>query len=66
VSELETLERYIERLSTSDLKKFRAWFAEFDARAWDTQLEADSKSGKLDALIAEARTEHAAGKSREL
>jgi hypothetical protein len=49
-----------------ELKKFRAWFAEFDARAWDAQIEADSKAGKLDALVAEALAEHEAGETREL
>ncbi|MGH8521983.1 MAG: hypothetical protein ACREU9_11315, partial [Gammaproteobacteria bacterium] len=66
LSELETLEKNIERLSPDDLKKFRAWFAEFDARVWDAQIEADSKVGKLDSLVAEALAEHAAGKSREV
>lgn len=65
MSELETLERNIEKLSATDLKEFRAWFAEFDARAWDMQIEADSKGGKLDALVSEALSEHAAGKTRE-
>lgn len=55
MSELETVEKNIERLSSDDLKKFRAWFAEFDARIWDAQIEADSKAGKLDALVAGAR-----------
>jgi hypothetical protein len=66
VSELEQLARHIERLSPEDLKKFRVWFAEFDACAWDAQIEADSRAGKLDSLVAEARAEHEAGKTREL
>lgn len=66
MSELEKLAEHIEKLSREELKKFRAWFAEFDARAWDAQIEADSKTGKLDALVAEARAEHKAGKTREL
>jgi hypothetical protein len=66
MSDVEQLERQVERLSFDDLAKFRAWFIEFDARAWDKQIEADLKAGKLDGLIAEALAEHAAGKSREL
>jgi uncharacterized protein YfaT (DUF1175 family) len=66
VSELEQLAKHIEKLSPEDLKKFRAWFVEFDARAWDEQIEADSRAGKLDSLVAEARAEHKAGKTREL
>jgi hypothetical protein len=66
MSELEKLAARIEKLSPEELKKFRAWFAEFDARLWDAQIEADSKAGKLDALTAQALAEHKAGKSREL
>lgn len=66
MSELDKLAERIEKLSPEELKKFRAWFTEFDARLWDAQIEADSKSGKLDALAAEALAEHKAGKSREL
>ena len=66
MSELEKLEEHIEKLSPEELKKFRAWFNEFDAHAWDVQIEADSKAGKLDALVAEALAEHRVGKTRTL
>jgi hypothetical protein len=41
-------------------------FVEFDARVWDSQIEADSRAGKLDALVEEARAEYEAGKTRPL
>ena len=63
--ELEKLAERIEKLSPEELKKFRAWFAEFDARLWDTKIEADAKAGKLDGLVAEALAEYKAGKTRE-
>jgi len=66
MSELEKLAERIEKLSPEELKKFRVWFAEFDARLWDAQIEADAKAGKLDGLVSEALTEHRAGKTREL
>jgi len=50
----------------SKLAKFRAWFIEFDARAWDRQIEADQRAGKFDQLVAEANVEYKAGKAREL
>jgi uncharacterized membrane protein len=53
-------------LSTSELRKFRQWFDEFDARAWDRQIERDARSGKLDALAAQALIDFRAGKCREL
>ncbi|NCP34178.1 MAG: hypothetical protein GW867_29605 [Armatimonadetes bacterium] len=53
-------------LSASELRKFRQWFDEFDARAWDRQIERDARSGKLDALAAQALVDFHAGKCREL
>jgi hypothetical protein len=66
MSELEQLEQQVLNLPPKVLAQFRAWFLEFDARAWDRQIEADLKEGKLDTLIAEARAEFKAGKAREL
>jgi len=66
MSEIEQLEQRIEKLSPEDLAIFRAWFLEFDARAWDAQIEADAKAGKLDGLINEALADYRAGKAREL
>jgi hypothetical protein len=66
VSEVEQVERQIEKLSAVELAKFRAWFLEFDARVWDAQIEADLKAGKLQGLIAEALADYKAGKVREL
>jgi len=66
MSEVEQLEQRIESLSPEDLAKLRAWFTEFDARAWDEQIEADARAGKLDSVIAEALADYKAGKAREL
>ncbi|MEH2125381.1 hypothetical protein [Nostoc sp.] len=41
-------------LSPEDLAAFRAWFAEFDAAAWDKQIEKDVAAGRLDALAEKA------------
>jgi len=66
MSELDQLEQRIQKLSPDELAKFRAWFIEFDHLIWDKQIEADSKAGKLDGLIAEARADYKAGKAREI
>jgi hypothetical protein len=66
MTNLEKLEKHVRALTPEELRKFRAWFAEFDARAWDEQIEADSKAGKLDALASEARAEHKVRKTREI
>jgi hypothetical protein len=65
MSKLEALEKRVSGLSAEELAEFRRWFAEFDAAAWDRQIDRDAKVGKLDALADEALRDHAAGKSTE-
>jgi hypothetical protein len=52
--DVKALEEAVQALSPSALAEFRRWFIEFDAAAWDRQIEADVSSGKLDVLLAEA------------
>jgi hypothetical protein len=66
MTKIETIERQIQELSDEDLAKFREWFAEFDAEAWDRQFEADVNAGKLDALAEKALRQHAEGKTTKL
>ena len=56
----------VKRLPKKDLARFRKWFAEYDAAAWDRQLEADANSGRLDTLIREAQRDHLAGRTKAL
>ena len=42
------------------------WFAELQADQWDEQIERDAKAGKLDKVIAEAKTAHNAGRTTAL
>jgi len=65
MSKLEALERRVSALTAEELAEFRRWFAEFDAAAWDRQIERDVKAGKLDTLADEALRDHAGGKSTE-
>jgi len=65
MSDVETLERAVEQLSSVDLAAFRRWFLEFDAAAWDSQIEADARADKLESLAREALAEYTAGKARE-
>jgi hypothetical protein len=51
---IQELEKAVQALSTAELAQFRAWFAEFDADAWDRQIEEDAAAGRLDQLAAEA------------
>ncbi len=66
MSNIEAIEQAIQSLPPVDLAKFRSWFTEFDAKAWDAQIEADAATGKLDALATEALAEYQHGKAREL
>ena len=66
MGKIENLEEQIRALSPEEFARFREWFAQFDAEAWDRQLEADVKDGKLDKLAERALRGHAAGQSTEL
>ena len=63
---IKSIEKAVEALPPEELAEFRQWFAEFDARAWDQQLERDAAAGKLDALAAEALSDHRVGLGRAL
>ena len=63
---IKSIEKAVEALPPAELAEFRQWFAEFDAQAWDRQLERDAEAGKLDELAAEALADHQAGSSRAL
>jgi hypothetical protein len=66
MSDIQEIERAIRQLSPEDLALFRAWFAEFDADAWDHQFEKDVAAGRLDALAEEALQDLREGRSTEL
>jgi len=66
MSKIENIEREVQKLTPAELEAFRRWFYEFDAQAWDRQIEEDVRKGKLDKLAEEALAAHRAGKSTEL
>ena len=59
MTKIEKLEQEIQALSAKELTSFRAWFAAFDAAAWDQQIDADVKADT-------ALADHRAGRSRKL
>ena len=59
------IEEAVLRLAAADLAAFRAWFAEFDAEAWDRRIEDDVASGRLDTLADEAIEDLRAGRCTE-
>ena len=50
INKIEKIGREIREFSPSELAAFRKWFHDFDAEAWDRQIEEDVQAGKLDAL----------------
>ena len=56
MSVVETIERQVQQLGFKELAQFRDWFFEFEADAWDRQIERDAKAGKIDALARNRRS----------
>jgi hypothetical protein len=66
MGKIERLEQEIRALSAEELSELRRWFIEYDAEAWDREIEADVKSGKLDRLAEEALRDHAEGRTKRI
>lgn len=66
MSNIEALQREVEKLSREELAGFREWFLEHDWRAWDRELEDDVAAGRLDKFAAEALEEHSLGETKDL
>jgi hypothetical protein len=65
MSKVKDIESRIKEISSEEWAAFPQWFADFGAEAWDRQLEADVKAGKVDGLAAGALQEHADGRSKQ-
>ena len=66
MTRVEEIERAVSELDSEQLAAFRRWFVEFDAEAWDRQLEEDIASGRLDKLGEEAIADLREGRTRPL
>jgi hypothetical protein len=66
VTNVEALEREVEKLTREELSAFREWFMEYDWQTWDRELEQDVAAGKLDKFAAEALEEFKRGKIKEI
>jgi hypothetical protein len=66
MSRVENVESQIRDLSSEELRALRVWFAEYDAEAWDRQIEADVSAGRLDGLAEQALRDHEDGLSTKL
>jgi hypothetical protein len=68
---LSQIENAIAHLPRQDLATLTRWFGEFMAAQvaeddWDKQILADSESGKLDGMIAEALADISADRATDL
>ncbi|MDP2408676.1 MAG: hypothetical protein Q8M26_00120 [Pseudolabrys sp.] len=63
---IDDLEKAIARLPPDQLAKFRDWFEAFDSARFDSMIERDATSGKLDALAEQALADFRQGRAREL
>jgi hypothetical protein len=66
MTKVQALEEQIERLSPEELAELRLWLDEREAETWDSEIERDAASGKLDKLFEKSIADHRAGKSREI
>ena len=63
---VEHIEQQIRELTPSEFAELREWVLEQDWQAWDSKIESDARSGKLDDVIAEAKMTFDHGKTRKL
>ena len=63
---VEDLEKAVSKLAADELAKFRAWFEAFDAARFDSKIERDATSGKLDRLADAVVADLHQGRAREL
>jgi len=63
---LNQIEKEILTLPEKDYSEFRHWFYSQDSKKWDTEIEEDFESGKLDFLINEVISENKADELKDL
>ncbi len=66
MSTLQEIEAAIESLPKDQYDQLKHWFILHDPNAFDRQIEADAKAGKLDHLAAQALAEYERGETKPL
>lgn len=66
MSTIQEIQTAVSELSPEELSVFRAWFAEFNAKAWDQEFEQDVTAGRLEALAEEALRDLHEGRCTDL
>ncbi len=63
---VQDIEQAITQLPRSEVAELSQWFEEYRNQMWDEQIARDSEAGRFDALIKQAKAEHAAGRCKPL
>lgn len=66
MTKLEKIEKDIAALDQIELATLADWFTEYHAKLWDSQIEQDVISGRLNGLARDAKREISEGKLRSL
>jgi len=66
MTKVESIQNAIRRLSAPELEQLLEWFVQYDADAWDKQIQSDASSGKLDKFAEEALDEYKANRAKPL
>jgi hypothetical protein len=66
MSKIDQLKADIEKLPSEQVAELFRWLSDKEWESWDKELAADSREGRLDFLIREAREEKAKGTLKEL
>ncbi len=63
---LAEIKAEIAGMLSGELREFTVWFENFLADAWDRQIEADTKAGRLNAAAKQADDDFEAGRCTPL
>jgi len=66
MSKIDELKAKIESLPSEEFAEIFRWLSEKDWERWDKEIEADSKTGKLDFLVLDAREAKAKGTLKDM
>ena len=66
MSTVEEIKSAIEQLTLEQRAELARWLHGWEDDDWDRQMTADAKAGRFDKLIAEAKADAKAGRTRNL
>ena len=66
MSTVTEIQQAITKLSPAEQRRLACWFEDALEDAWDAQIGKDVQAGRLDALLAQAEADIAAGRVKPL